>query len=56
MKTISKEFGRTKEGKKVTSFEMNNDNNMSVTVLDLGCTIQKITIPDKNGIPTYVVL
>ena len=51
-----KEFGRTKEGKKVTSFEMKNDNNMSVIVLDLGCTIQNITALDKNGIPTDVVL
>ena len=51
-----KEFGRTKEGKKVTSFEMKNDNNMSVTVLDLGCTIQNITVLDKNRIPRDVVL
>ena len=52
----SKEFGKTKEGKTVTSFEMKNNNNMCVTVLDFGCTIQKIIVPDKNGNPTDIVL
>ena len=53
---LTKEFGKTKEGKKVTSFEIKNDNNMSATILDFGCTIQKITVLDKNDVPTDVVL
>jgi len=57
MVTIStKEFGKTKEGKKVTAFECSNGNGMSVRILDFGATVQSITVPDKNGNPTDVVL
>ena len=50
------EFGRTKDGKAVSSFELKNDSGMSVRLLDYGCTIQSITVPDKNGKPVDVVL
>ena len=53
---LSNEFGRTKEGKTVTSFELKNGGGMSVRFLDYGCTIQGITVPDKNGNPVDVVL
>ena len=45
----SREFGKTKDGQVVTAFDLKNDNNIVVTILDFGCTIQKITMPDKNG-------
>ena len=35
---IEKEFGRTKDGQKVTAFEMSNDSGMSIRVLDLDRT------------------
>ena len=53
---ISKEFGRTKEGQKVTVFELRNEKGMSVRILDFGCTVQSITIPDRKGTPTDVIL
>ena len=53
---INKEFGRTKDGQRVTAFEMSNGNGMSIRVLDLGCTVQSIIVPDRNGKPTDVVL
>ena len=57
MVTISsKEFGITKDGQKVTAFELKNGNGMSVRILDFGCTIQSITVPDRNGTPTDIAL
>ena len=53
---FSRNFGTTKDGKKVTAFEMRNGNEMKVTVLDFGGTIQSIVIPDCNGNLTDVVL
>ena len=53
---ISKPFGTTKEGKQVTAFEMANENGMSVRILDLGCIIQSITLPDAHGNILDVVL
>ena len=50
------EFGSTKDGKKVTAFEMCNDSGISVRILDFGCTVQSIIVPDRNGVPTDVVL
>lgn len=56
MRVSSYEFGTTKDGKKVTAYEMRNDNGMFVRVLDYGCTIQSVVVPDKNGVPTDVAL
>ena len=52
----SREFGKTKEGKTVTAFDLKNGNGMRVTVLDYGCTIQSIIFQDKNGDPIDIVL
>ena len=49
MTTInSRTFGTTKSGQEVTAFEMQN-RRISVTILNFGCTIQSITLLDKNG-------
>ena len=53
---LKKEFGRTKEGRKVTSFILRNQNGVCVSILDFGCTVQSITVPDRRGIPTDVIL
>lgn len=50
------EFGRTKEGRKVTAFTLKNDKGMSVRILDFGGTVQSLTVPDRKGVPTDVVL
>ena len=49
-------FGYTKDGKPVTAFTLRNGSDMAVTILDMGATIQSIVLPDKNGVPTDVVL
>jgi aldose 1-epimerase len=51
----SKEFGKTKGGQKVTAFELSNGV-MSANILDYGGTVQSLVVPDRNGIPTDVVL
>ena len=53
---LSKEFGKTKEGRKITAFTFRNGSGMSTTILDFGGTIQSIVIPDRKGVPTDVVL
>lgn len=52
----SREFGRTKAGQTVSAFLLCNDRGMRVNVLNFGCTIQSITVPDRSGTPIDVVL
>ncbi len=53
---FSKEFGHTKDGRAVHSFVLRNGNGMTVTIIDFGAAIQSIVVPDRNGVPTDVVL
>lgn len=46
---------KSAEGK-ITKYQLSNDNNMVVEVLDLGGVITKILVPDKNGVVENVVL
>lgn len=55
-KITSKEFGYTKENKKVTSFLIENKNGLKVNILDFGATIQGILVPLKNGKEVDIVL
>ena len=52
----TKDFGKTKEGHTVTSFELENKNGAAVRILDFGCTVQSFTVSDSKGVPTDVVL
>ena len=57
MTTVSTHtFGRTADGQSVTAFKMQNGRGMCVTILDFGGTVQSVFVPDRNGIPTDVVL
>ena len=47
-KISSKIFGKTKDNQVVTAFILKNET-ISVTILDYGCTIQSITLLDKNN-------
>ena len=51
-----RQFGITADGRKVTAYQMRNANDMCVTILDFGATIQSIVLPDASGVPTDVVL
>ena len=43
------EFGKTKYGATVTSYEISNSNGMSATIIDFGATVTKLIVPDKDG-------
>ena len=56
MKITSRPFGNTASGDNVTCFDLQNENGMIVSVLDFGCTIQQILVPDRDGSQIDVVL
>lgn len=56
VKIYEERFGATKSGKTVTRYTMENAAGMAVRILDYGCTIQSILVPDKEGILRDVVL
>lgn len=51
----TKQFGKTADGKTVTAYTL-HDGESSMTVLDLGGTVQQILVPDKAGRLTDVIL
>ena len=53
---ISKEFGKTKDGQRVSAFELSNANGVRVRILDFGCTVQSVLVPDRDGNPVDIVL
>lgn len=48
-------FGVTKDGRQVTAFSL-KEGAMSAVILDYGCTIQSLMVPDRSGKPVDVVL
>ena len=57
-KTIitSAPFGVTKNGEAVTRWTLKNAAGMQADILDYGCTVQRILVPDSNGMPVDVAL
>lgn len=57
MTTITTEpFGITSSGAPVTRYTLTNDHGVTVGILDYGCTVQSLLVPDKHGQPVDVVL
>ena len=56
MKLEKKVFGTTRDGQEVLAYTLSNDNGMQVTVLNYGCVIQSLIVPDRYGRPVDVVL
>ena len=50
------EFGRTKDGKLVHSYTLNQDNGTFCTLLSYGAALQRLLMPDRNGQLQDVVL
>ena len=44
-----KEFGKTADGRTVSVYRITNVNGAYVDVLDYGCTLQSICVPDQDG-------
>lgn len=51
-----KEFGKTADGRTVNIYRITNKNGAYADVLDYGCTLQTICVPDKDGNLTDVCL
>jgi len=56
MRIYKEIYGQTQEGNLVEEYTMINTSGMEVSVLNLGCIITKILVPDKNGVFKNVVL
>ena len=49
-------FGKTKDGRKVTRFVITNQKGARLALLNYGAIIQEVSVPDKNGVLTDVML
>ncbi len=56
MRITSAPFGTTKSGEAVTRFTLENGRGLRAGILDYGCTVQRLLVPDKTGAPVDVVL
>ncbi len=45
----SKPYGCTKDGEAITQYTMTNSRRASVSIIDFGCTVTHILVPDKTG-------
>ena len=53
---VESSFGKLQNGEEVKKVTITNKNDFSVSVISFGAAIQSITVKDKNGQPTNVVL
>lgn len=56
IRITSEPFGFTRDGRAVTRYTLENSGGMTVRVLDYGCVIQSLVVPDREGNPVDVVL
>jgi aldose 1-epimerase len=56
IKIDTEPFGKTASGSNVTRFVMENENSMRIAVIDYGCTVQSILVPDRDGVLRDVAL
>lgn len=56
MKIIKSEFGSTKTGETIYIYHMENASGAYVEILDFGCRLVKLVVPDRDGNMTDVCL
>lgn len=56
MGIIKKFYGKTQMGYEVYEYTLSNSGGMEVSILDFGCVITKIAVPDKRGKIENIVL
>ena len=56
MTHIHAEPNRTPDGQVITRYILQNDAGMTAVILDYGCTVQQLIVPDHSGAPTDVAL
>ena len=53
---IKKHFGTTPSGQLVTEFTLTNSNGLELKVINYGCAITSLKVPDRNGVLGNIVL
>ena len=48
MKITKSEFGTTKNGSTINLFHLENTSGAYVEIIDFGCRLTKIVVPDRN--------
>lgn len=56
MKISSSYYGTTAKGEEVTCYTLTNARGMQARILDYGCILTHLILPDRNGEPVDVVL
>lgn len=56
MKTVVKPFGYTQDGRLVHSYTLSQDNGTQCTLLSYGATLQRLMMPDREGMIQDIVL
>lgn len=56
MKISKTAFGTTPDGQSASLYRLENTSGFYVDILDYGCRVMSICIPNKNGVPTDVAL
>lgn len=49
-------FGKTKDGKDVTLYRLENKNGMEIALLDFGAILHQVLLPNEDGTKTDIVL
>ena len=56
MKITKSDFGTTNTGENINIYHLENEAGAYVEILNFGCRLVKIVVPDRNGNPTDVCL
>lgn len=56
MAVTKEQWGKTKKGEEIIAYHISNSEGVEAVVLNYGCTIRNIYVPDKNGNKVDVVL
>lgn len=56
MTITSKFYGRTTKGEDVYEYLLTSDSGMCAHIIELGCAVTQLWVPDKDGVPRDVVL
>ncbi len=56
MSIVRDSFGCTAQGREVARWTLSNSAGMSAEILSWGCVVRALTVPDRDGSPTDVVL
>ena len=56
MSVMVSTFGKTSDGREISLYTISNQQGMQVSVTNIGAALVKVVVPDRNGVPSDVVL